>query len=918
MKRRYENKSRVVRAVIFSVTMMALAVSSYSQDFISREYRPRWYQPYENFGQYDLRKYPDYYQEPSTGRQYLSPVTYDQFGNFLLPGGDIYYMKWDQSRIGASVTTDASFIQYYNSVFNNLMIASDEFSNWQTKFLIGSTLRAYFTPSTMKITRFNGIRWDASSRKNNVTLVASPGTNPIYGVHWQSILGDILKIGGSYVSKQRGTISDSHQDIDTAIRTGPRYVYVIVSDDSPEDADNGPRVYGIKVRSNNEDITKNVPQRAFRIPDLLNSKRYYNKDFQKQFVFPRSSSLPFVPQKVEAVAYNQQSWVLDMLNDNTLNDMFSKTDAINYFGYVNLPVAGSDDPQSRQFAADTSKGFLEASGTDIVIYEFLVPYAARDLEFEVLAANDYCIDIVSTMYRITQEGEADWADKPFTPAWNGKWSIYYDKKHCVNAPGNVKDLSNMEWVSVRYDRITGMSVYGLNMELNWRGLFVRAEFNQYNEYRSYPLPDKWPGASSNELHSQAWFVNAEKTFGKWSLGGEVFNYPRQYMQYSSWSTVDDNDDDDQYVGGSEYPGLDVDFDRTVDTTWRGEPYILYYFDSISFGDDFNHNGIIDERENDDQDDLPYERDSRGQHYFVKISPRELTKISLGHYDIKQEYFKGRNLTDYVKLEHIQSLSSIGEFGVFHRMERVQDDYKSNQYYTQYTYDNRGASGYFNNLAFKNAWYNSSMLHTRLTFIPSFNIINDAKYDVINRVDTDFYGTVDQQRRRAPQDIIDASFIHKADYTLRIADARILPEMYWRGFRLMKERRIKEFKLQPMIKFVHSYFTKDLQYNYYGGRSWTVYPILRFDYQVAPNTLLRCGFQGFPGFPEMRRNTGDRLHDSNSRRMIIAFENRSLYQGFNLLVMLGVRREKEEWVESFGRKQPGTTEYFISIRSEASR
>ena len=51
------------------------------------------------------------------------------------------------------------------------------------------------------------------------------------------------------------------------------------------------------------------------------------------------------------------------------------------------------------------------------------------------------------------------------------------------------------------------------------------------------------------------------------------------------------------------------------------PWINYYFDSVAWGDDFNHNGLIDERENDNQDDLPYERDSKGGHYFFKVRPR---------------------------------------------------------------------------------------------------------------------------------------------------------------------------------------------------------------------------------------------------------------------------------------------------------
>ncbi|MBN1291918.1 MAG: hypothetical protein JXB48_08775 [Candidatus Latescibacteria bacterium] len=934
MKIRYDIKKMVIRAAVLGLSMILLVGSSYGEGFISREYRPRWYQPYENFGNYDLRRYPEYYQEASTGRQYLSPVTYDQFGNFLLPGGDIYFMKWDRSRVGATATTDASTTSYYNQVFNNLMISSDEFSNWQTKFLIGSSLRAYFTPSTLKKTVFSGIRWDASSRKNNVTLIASPGARSMYGLHWQSILGDILKIGGTFVSQQRGTLSNSHQDIDTNIRTGPRYVYLVVTDDSPEDTENGPRVFDVKVKANGEYI--NVNSRVFKITDLASRKRYYNGDFQKQYIFTRSSTTPFIPQNVESLAYNQGSWFLSMMSSNTLNDLFSKTDAINYFGYVNLPDPSDpvEDGNSRLFAADKSRGYVEANGTDAIIYEFLIPYATRDLVFDVTAANDYCIDIVAAMYRITQTGEADWNDRPFTPAWNGKWSIQYDAKHVTKAQGNVKDLSNMQTVSARYDRLSGVNVYGLNMELNWRGLFVRAEFNEYNEHRSYPLPETWAGSKNFTETEQAWFVNVEKSFseGKWSVGGEVFNYPRGYMDQSgasrgyfdgaNWSLVDDNDDDDQTAGSTtyEYPGLDADFDRQRDFIWSGSayPWINYYFDGVAWGDDYNHNGLIDERENDDQDDLPYERDSKGGHYFLKLTPRESSIFTFGHYDIEQEFFEGRNLTSYFKMEHVQRVTSWAEIGVFHRTQRVQDDYKSNQYYRQYF----GNTGYFNNLAYKDAWANTSFLHTRLNLVPEWgdlNIINDLKYDVVNRLgDVDFYGTEDQKRRKAPKDIITTSSVHKADYTLRVADYRLIPEVRLGDRRIIKERRIKELKIQPMIKFSNAYFTRDLYYHYLNGHSYTLFPLLRVDYRVAPNTILRLGIRGIPGFPEMRRDSARRLLDKDVRNYLVAFENRSLYQGFNLLVTMGISNTKEEWVESFGRKQPGVTEYFISIRSEASK
>ena len=342
-------------------------------------------------------------------------------------------------------------------------------------------------------------------------------------------------------------------------------------------------------------------------------------------------------------------------------------------------------------------------------------------------------------------------------------------------------------------------------------------------------------------------------------------------------------------------------------------------------------------------DLPYDPDSRGQHYFLKLKPQEFTTLSFGHYDIKQDYLGRRNLTDYAKLEHMQRLNNLFEFGVFHRTERVQDNYKSNKYYYQYwspmpggitLYDPdptdpamvNGINSFmsdqgikFNNLAYKNSWVNTSMFKTRITLLPNFNIINNFKYDSIYRVgDTIVEGSTLQETLRAPRDIVTATSIHKADYTFRIADFRLIPDVYFRGIRIIKEKRIREFKFQPQFKYIRSQFTGDLGMRYSGGLAYTYFPVIRFDYRVAPRTVLRFAMQGFPGLMEINRNSVDRLHEIDRRRMFFGFETLTLYQGFNLLVTSGMRRDKQKWVESFGRPEVGNTEYFITLRVEASR
>ena len=919
----------------FGLLLVFMSQAAFSQGFINREDRPRWGDRYENFSNYDLRRYPRTLVRKQGKREGniewvnpvwhgpADPVSFDQFGNFLLPGGDIYNLTWDKSPAGASQVYGANAA----NIFNNLMISSDEFSNWQTKFMIGTNLRAYFTPSTLKRTNFNGVRWDASSRKNSFTFLASVGGTNLFGAYWQSILGDVLKLGGTFVTRQRGTQSYSNHDIDSGLnglheKDMPRYVYVLVTDDSPEDERNGARVYDIKAMVNGKEA--DLPMRSFTLSNVLRQRKFSDGKWQEEYQFrnyyrTKAEYQAYIPENVEDIQYSSGSWILGLLNAAALRQFFEKGPK-GVLGYVNIyDPENPEDSAGRQFKADFSQGYVDVYGTDVLIYEYLVPAGARSLSFNVLCANDYCLDIVAALPSRKQDEVPSWDTQPGTEAWSGNWSPIYDKRHCKKAPGNVGDFSNTGWVKIEYNRLTGINAYGLNMELNWRGLFVRAEINEYNAKWSYPIHEYMKGEKNEDTNARAWFVNFEKDFGKWSFGGEVFNYPNEYMQY--WAPIDDNDDNNRYTGGGEYPGMNVDWDRApgnqhIDTYFSGQPYLTYYFDSISFGDDFNHNGIIDERENDTSADLPYDRDSKGQHYFLKLKPRDLSLLSLGHYDINQEYQKGRNLTDYVKAEHMQRLSSFFEYGLFHRTQRVKDNYKSNKWYSQYW----GPSGRFNNLAYNDSWVNSSMVKTLITPIANLNIINSFSYNSVHRLGemVTIEGSTMQETLKAPRDIISATSIHKIDYTFRLADFRLLPDIVWRGVRLMREKRIKEFRIQPQFKYVSGHYTADLQYRNNGGHSYNYYPILRFDYKVAPKTDLRFAMQGFPGFMEKRRNSGDRLHDEDRRRMFFGFETRTLYQGFNLLVTTGMRRDKRQWVESHGRKEIGNTVYSIEIRCEAAR
>jgi len=100
-------KGFVAGSACFGVVMLLIVQTSFSQGFISRDFRPRWGDRYENLSNYDLRKYPKSlkFAKPDTQLRRHSSVnavyfrldedpvwngpadwvTFDRFGNFLLP-----------------------------------------------------------------------------------------------------------------------------------------------------------------------------------------------------------------------------------------------------------------------------------------------------------------------------------------------------------------------------------------------------------------------------------------------------------------------------------------------------------------------------------------------------------------------------------------------------------------------------------------------------------------------------------------------------------------------------------------------------------------------------------------------------------------------------------------------------------------
>ena len=219
--------------------------------FLNREYYPWWHERYEN---YSLLSYRDYTARPER-------PTYDPFGAYLLDGVEL--LRVEEYRTLAPQRSSRIFRSgNLAATFRNLVIMRDHYRDWSARVMVGDALEARFTPLTLDKARLQGLRWDGSSYKNRFTVLGARVSSPLvggdnnlpfatylFGGRWESRLGNVLTVGGSYVNLH---LRDSMQRRGSTRGTFPTDLakttayYVVFSDDSPED-DSGVQVLAVEI-----------------------------------------------------------------------------------------------------------------------------------------------------------------------------------------------------------------------------------------------------------------------------------------------------------------------------------------------------------------------------------------------------------------------------------------------------------------------------------------------------------------------------------------------------------------------------------------------------------------------------------------------------------------------------------------------
>ena len=869
---------------------------------------------YEEGGDYEesyaRSGYYPYAVDPWSQRR--RPV-FDGLGNYVMRGTTIWSSEETRPAIargnGSAIDkSNQAFGQrgvaagqsrlIYSDWVNNLVVARDNYKSRSSRLIVGDRIRTKFTALTLDLAALNGVRWDTDTGPTRLTLVSSRADFPIYaaklnvgravpednefhgrrqepayllGGHLERQIG-ALNIGLNYVNLNR---TDSFIDWGDHTLKGvlpstgtvpPMMIAVKVADGSPDDG-RGARVMDLHVVGElAEAVRVSVTRHDARKRDQTNANR--------DRLFPRNRTIP---------PYLQ-------------------------FARGELPL---EDPRGR--------GYLEANGSEYLVYWFEIPEDLRGqveaVRFRALVANDYAISIAEI--RPLASGVGGF----------GQQASYF---HEVAAQeGNVQDGTNLRWVEFEYGRQSGRTVASARIELEGLGFQVRSEWARSLDFRQYPTAPgrkRWQRRSGN-----AFFVNATRRFDRLQVGGELFrmdplygtslaiqstvfrsytdiegspfrgevdpNWAERYNNTLEIDTVDDNDDKDlrpdfHFLQSSfgdvdgVFPGLDQDQDGRADVNENGnavpdyvEPFFLYHVDPPEYarGDDWNNNGVTDDREDDRDPDYPYDADTRGHHLFGGFEVADDLTLTLGGFRVAQVWGGGRNHVAYARLKYDHPLYPYGRVDFSNTLKRVRDDIADDApriaWFAQHGVpidplpgnDDYYTAEVGDELLMRDSLVNTAWLDATFLRVAGLHVNSRLKH------------TLNLQNRTARQPdntIRELAWVLRADYRWRLRGLTLTPQVKYMAF----SRRDGKGRINAVSER-------------------RLYPILLAEYALTPRTSLRAGAQGLP-FLEARYRYP--LHggvDYSSRDYIVMVANTTTYQGHLMTLNMGYRLKKLRFREA---------------------
>jgi hypothetical protein len=808
--------------------------------------------------------------------------TYDQLGEPWLAGSASIF-SWIEDRTRAP-TYSSDFRRSGNLVgrHGGIIVAREEFSRGALRFSMGSSIRSTFTSLTFDKTRFNGIRADAIIGQNHeLTLLSTRASDPRLRIRLVDIGDEVrdqgtMLAGGHWVGRfLQGAVSlgatvVNHHRFDSLQEDGnywrgtiprqmnPDSVVVRINDDS-RGVTGGASVYGGATR-----LTLRNDAEATRTVGGI-----------RPIIFV-----------TDGVTRSDDHWVV--------------------------------------------------SGTDYIEQVVSVPNSAVGVHSFASVGDDYRLSMrqihratdissVSEQLRrsplmVRQRAEGDGTATPRDVGFN------YGLSTALNVLGLNGQIAlgraHIDWEFARStahfqypeEQVGSRSVYAGNAfyiraEQPWRAASIGGEmFSISPRYQSYANDDRNFRLGEHVSFGSADVINR-------NFDGNNFDFYFNELQPNVYSTgnekrnmsfglVDDNDDDDQFLDQGQndkpfgirtqpneagvYPGWDLDQDGTPDFNRNrnsipdyAEPFFNYEQEEQVFywGDDYNHNGILDFFEDDALPDYPYYKDERGNHLFVDLAlPLEGLGLRLGRMRVKQIAGSGSSDADYLALAYRRVIPGRARLQWEHEFKLVEDSIPNHSY--QYMLDEAESDvdGLYKSvfvedrLHMRDSRLNRGFIGTTVQPIRGLRVHNNLRYELNSKNDADFAGGLSQES----ESLSTWALVSKVDYT-----------HLWHGIRL-----------QPRLK--HLFLKQDDQLGTgpgglpRGREVRQIIPMFLGGVDLTDLTSLELGVEGFPFLKERFIDAENEVLDFKSQTYLAQLRMKGTSGGFNVFLITGIQYTRKEF------------------------
>ncbi len=546
-------------------------------------------------------------------------------------------------------------------------IASETTRDWSARFIHAGEMGVNFTPMTLKLSMIPAVRFDFWSPNNHLTALRSFMQEPykfregvLIGTRFIRKLG-IVNLGTTYVNLHRIEQMVERGDVRKGCMIRRHYIPAIVAvkfaDDSPGDGIGGATVQKVQIIVNGElrpDINPEVIRRDSenkqgalgRVRNGIFVPTTYYEWLITSYDRPkankwRSMEIPYYADYImksllageEEVRANPQQYnysdsFIKSLGDggSAMAAHLENEDKLSDRERKELLRAVNRYRLDKWFEMLDPNMPQEANGHDILVYYFDLDgfNDVRSVAIDCIVGNDYEI---SYSFISVDNTTGTLHNTPERLLKSSYW------KTIKEAPGNVRNLSNLKHVTFDLGMPTAIEYMGFDIDTIIKGFKIRGEYVHGIQWMQYPDGKPWeeqpsavempPGAepagiggmgysltrgylpqmgARHQINDKAYWLTFMKESQFWGIGGEIYYHGPQYETrlwvqneggYVENNTiyiplVEDNDDNDkwpdQWSGGLNsgymtilsmedidgvFPGLDEDHDGLPDTNRNG-------------------------------------------------------------------------------------------------------------------------------------------------------------------------------------------------------------------------------------------------------------------------------------------------------------------------------------------------------------